>query len=331
MANKLIKQQLNGITLLYPTRDEITSFTCVPTAKEKDVLEHRLFKTDSVLYGFVDPSIQIALSGDGLQRDFSAGYTLFNSDTALSLRFKEQKREENEQEIIIKTVFDNKLGLKVTQIIKQVKPFEAFETSVLVENQGEDIEIEKLSSFMIDCLSPFQNKNDTSSIKIHELKNYWSNEGRLKTQTLKDLEFEDSWAALGLKVEKIGVTGMMSSRSYIPFIAIEDTYANVTWAIQIETQGSWQIEAIHKYGAVSINGGLADFNYGHWRKIIKHGETFESPKAYITVVEGDLTKACAKLIKDQDIEIRLFSMSDPQNFIKVAMGENIGTVCKKGE
>ena len=41
--------------------------------------------------------------------------------------------------------------------------------------------------------------------------------------------------------------------------------------------------------------------------------------------------SAVELIKDQDIEIRLFSMSDPQNFIKVAMGENIGTVCKKGE
>ena len=38
-----------------------------------------------------------------------------------------------------------------------------------------------------------------------------------------------------------------------------------------------------------------------------------------------------ELIKDKDIEIRMFSMSDPQNFIKVAMGEKIGTVCKKGE
>ena len=43
----------------------------------------------------------------------------------------------------------------------------------------------------------------------------------------------------------------------------------------------------------------------------------------------DLT--AVELIKDKDIEIRIFSMSDPQNFIKVAMGEKLGTVCKKGE
>ena len=41
--------------------------------------------------------------------------------------------------------------------------------------------------------------------------------------------------------------------------------------------------------------------------------------------------SAVELIKDQDVEIRIFSMSDPENFIKVAMGESIGTTCKKGE
>ena len=38
-----------------------------------------------------------------------------------------------------------------------------------------------------------------------------------------------------------------------------------------------------------------------------------------------------ELIKNKNIEIRIFSMEDPNNFIKVAMGESIGSVCKKGE
>ena len=38
-----------------------------------------------------------------------------------------------------------------------------------------------------------------------------------------------------------------------------------------------------------------------------------------------------ELIKDKDIEIRVFSMSEAENFVKVAQGQDIGTVCKKGE
>ena len=41
--------------------------------------------------------------------------------------------------------------------------------------------------------------------------------------------------------------------------------------------------------------------------------------------------SAVELIKDKDVEIRVFSMSDPNNFLRVAMGEKIGTTCKKGE
>ena len=41
--------------------------------------------------------------------------------------------------------------------------------------------------------------------------------------------------------------------------------------------------------------------------------------------------SAVELIKDKDVEIRVFSMADPHNFIRVAMGEDIGTTCRKGE
>ena len=43
----------------------------------------------------------------------------------------------------------------------------------------------------------------------------------------------------------------------------------------------------------------------------------------------DLT--AVELIKDKNLEIRIFSMTDPQNFVRVAMGESLGSICKKGE
>ena len=41
--------------------------------------------------------------------------------------------------------------------------------------------------------------------------------------------------------------------------------------------------------------------------------------------------SAVELIKDKDIEIRIFSMSDPDNFLRVARNEKLGTVVKKGE
>lgn len=42
----------------------------------------------------------------------------------------------------------------------------------------------------------------------------------------------------------------------------------------------------------------------------------------------DLT--AVEMLKDKDIDVRVFNMNNPENFAKVAAGENIGTTIKKG-
>lgn len=41
--------------------------------------------------------------------------------------------------------------------------------------------------------------------------------------------------------------------------------------------------------------------------------------------------SAVQLIKDKNIDIRVFNMNDPSNIEKVTMGDNIGTTIKKGE
>ena len=41
--------------------------------------------------------------------------------------------------------------------------------------------------------------------------------------------------------------------------------------------------------------------------------------------------SAVELIKNTNIDVRVFSMADPQNFLRVAQGEDIGTTVKKGE
>ena len=45
----------------------------------------------------------------------------------------------------------------------------------------------------------------------------------------------------------------------------------------------------------------------------------------------DCELAVLQYFKDKNIEIRVFSMSDAKNFVKVVSGRDIGTVCYKGE
>ena len=43
-----------------------------------------------------------------------------------------------------------------------------------------------------------------------------------------------------------------------------------------------------------------------------------------------MDQSALELIKDKDIKVRVFRM-DAANFVKAAKGENVGTICKKGE
>ena len=43
-----------------------------------------------------------------------------------------------------------------------------------------------------------------------------------------------------------------------------------------------------------------------------------------------MDQTALELIKDKDIKVRVFKM-DAANFIKAAKGENVGSICQKGE
>ena len=43
-----------------------------------------------------------------------------------------------------------------------------------------------------------------------------------------------------------------------------------------------------------------------------------------------MDQSALELIKDKDIQVRVFKM-DADNFVKAAKGENVGSICKKGE
>ena len=58
-----------------------------------------------------------------------------------------------------------------------------------------------------------------------------------------------------------------------------------------------------------------------------------------TITFGEIIKrnlqvmdlSAVELIKNTNIDVRVFSMSDPDNFLRVANGEDVGTTVKKGE
>ena len=90
-------------------------------------------------------------------------------------------------------------------------------------------------------------------------------------------------------------SGFHVGRNYFPVVFVEDRLSGVTWGAQLAHPASWQIDVSRRDGALSLSGGLADREFGHWTKRLEPGATFVTPTAYLTVVCGDIDEAAHRL------------------------------------
>lgn len=299
---QIIYHSLNQITVIYVIRNGVTSFTCVPTSTLSKVKESKLYKDFNKKYPYceIEPLVQVSCVGDRVRRDFSEGVTLFNSETAFAFRVYDQQVVKEEGQTKIITFLKTPSDLFAKHVVMQKEGYNCIEVFVELENKGAETSLNLASSFAISSLTPFEEENDPESLILHRLHNNWAGEGWLDSACVSQYNFEDSWSSLGVRVQKIGALGSMTARGYVPFIALEDDKNKVTWALQLEAPGSWQIEAIHRYNGINLVGGQADYTYGHWRKTLKSGEKYLTTKALITTAVGNLTKACANLTRYHD-------------------------------
>lgn len=289
----------DGIDAVYATGESgSTAFTIVPSSMAEKMKEKRLLNLGTP-YGHVrpEPMVQVALSGDSPSRDFSAGISLRNTETALSLRMERQETEETADYKEVRTyLFSESAHIRAVHYLRQNKGCVALECKTEIINAGEeDKYLEYLASFSVSCISPFWEENDPDTIYLHRIRNNWSGEGRLDSLPVSRFAMEDSTSCFGYRMERFGQAGNMPARGFLPFVAIEDKAANVTWAASMEAPESWLIEAGHHNCSLHMSGGISDFNWGHWRKLLKGGERFVTRTAYLTVEKGDLQSACNDL------------------------------------
>ncbi len=229
--------------------------------------------------------VELKLRKDAHNGGFSNGLTLCGGESTRGLEpiFKEDDR----------IVYKNSTNQYVT--LDMVRNDDTVEVSTIFENKGtESTTLEMLSSFALKGI-----KAD----KIHRLQSFWSGEGKLRTETIEELHLEPSWNRCGMRVEKFGNLGSMPVRKYFPFIALENSETQEFTAVQLYIPFSWQIEILCKEDeTLSLVGGIADRDFGHWFKNIAPGETFTAPKAVIAR-GSSLYEVCDKLVKAQKPEV----------------------------
>lgn len=255
-----------------------------------------------------EPLIQVHLAQDDAPAFFSGGRTMRGSPSTAAIRYIAQTVEQSVYETRIVTQLQDPRGYDYTHTLRMFSDNASAEIDVNFVNQsGEAVVLEMLSSFTLGSLSLFSTGLAPETLRVYRLRSTWSAEGRLFSQTAEALQLEPSWKCYSANCLRFGSVGSFPVRSYVPFCAVEDTAHGITWAAATTHGSSWQMELYRKDNGLSLSGGLADREFGQWAKTVPPGGRFHTPKAVVTAVPGGVDEAAQALAENtrRAVEARL--------------------------
>ena len=243
-----------------------------------------------------DSLVQLHLRGDAFPFGFACGHTMRNSASIRRFKYESQSVERGEGRTRVLTRLVSPEGLLLLHALTCHRGERGVEVSTAFENHSAaSVTLEMLSSFSLSGLTPYVEGDAVGSLVLHRLRSKWSNEGRLVSERIEDLQLEPSWSGHGAASERFGQVGSLPVRRWFPFAAVEDVTSGVCWGVQLDAPGSWQIEAYRRDDGLCLSGGLADFDFGHWAREIRPGERFETTTARLSVCAGSLDILCDRL------------------------------------
>ncbi len=264
----------------------------------KDVLEQQLLPKPPNAAFALESLVQLKIRGDNYTGRFTGGLTMRESASVSNLRFESQNVTVEGEKTTISTVLKSS-GERQYRCRHDVwfYPNEnGFRVATTFINDGETpLDLELLASFDLGGITPFSSYDEPNRLILHRARSFWSAEGRFDSQSVESLGLEPAWTTFCYHVEKFGAIGSMPVRTFFPFAALEDVKAKVCWGAQLAWHGSWQIEVARRDDFVSICGGLADREWGHWMKTVAAGASFTSPTALLSCVAGDVDDLCHEL------------------------------------
>lgn len=302
-----------AIVYVLDQRTHMVGLRMWPVAKEAAVVEPREF-LDTLEILVLPPAsqpvrafhgetslVQLKLAEDDSGAGFGTGRSMRQNPTMEGLRFVQQTVARQDGQTEIRTELRGARDFTCTHVLSHRPGDEAVRVHTVFTNTGaEPLTLEMLASFTLGHLSPFDAEDSAERLRVHRFRSLWSAEGRHEDRSIEELHLERSWASHSVVNERFGQVGSMPVRGFFPFVAIEDTREGVYWAAQLACPGSWQMEIYRRDDKVSLSGGLADREFGHWMKRIAPGESFASPEAYLTTSADHFDATCQRLTRLQD-------------------------------
>ena len=335
MSTLLARYHLGSIIARYiqPSGSTRCELQIVPASRELDLVEPRATlegrleiqglpsKFKPIQADSPNSLVQLKLREDDTGAGFASGVTLVESGTMATLDYSGQEIGTSDGTTTISTKLSDRAGrFHCIHRLSHREGESGLRSTVEFVNDGPTpLSLELLTSFALNGLTPFCAENSTPHLHFHRFRSWWSLEGRVDSVSLESLHMERSWGGFGTFSERFGQLGTMPVRQWFSTAAVEDRTSGVVWAAQLAWAGSWQMELVRRGDRVTLCGGLADREFGHWIKIVLAGERFITPEAYITVVAGSLDDACHALLDGQRLAAK--GVPEIENDLPVSFNE----------
>ncbi len=299
------KYELGDMLLLFLQDGEQLAWTLIPVGSEDRIPLHRDNLRDTVaVRNFakvqggdykacrLESMAQYHLKGDPFPNDYSAGETL-RSVNCDQMKFSRIEAVENRITVVFEgtgravelhTVFSWRTGGHYLKVHTE-----------FFNHTAEEITLDFLEAFSLSFLSLYHSDEAPDALTLHRYRSHWSAEGRHEERFLEDLGLEPAQTVWIQHTERWGQKSTLTAKQFFPAAGLEDRSSGVCWGAQLAVCGPWQMMASRRDDFAILSGGDPDGEFAAWEHILRPGESYTSPTALLSCVQGSMQRLLQRL------------------------------------
>jgi alpha-galactosidase len=231
--------------------------------------------------GHLGAELELQLAGDDRPLpQHGSRWTGCGSTWSTSVReHRAQRLEDGGLHVVVTSAGSRGLEVDLHLVARPGSPCLTRWTSVRAT--AEQLTVEHVSSALLRGLAAH---GDFDALWLHTHDGGWCWEGALRSRPVTDLALYpvsciNAWA--------VETTGSWSSKHLLPFYAVEDRTAGVTYGVQVESSASWRMEVGADSGSVYTQAGGPNLAGGHWRHVLSPGDQLDTVPVVVGAVQGD--------------------------------------------